>query len=119
MLLVLSLPLLAECSLEDSLLAGPESETRRSVTEEIQYEELHIERAINDPLLPGSQYPLATLSTPSRLTTRDYTPVRNGGILFVMSFIKRLLHFDQVFLSRQFLETKYTFFFFLKKRECL
>lgn len=38
MLEVLSLPLLAECSLERSLLTGPESETRRSVTEEDQYE---------------------------------------------------------------------------------
>lgn len=35
---VLNLPLLAECSLEDSLLAGPESETRRAVTEENRHE---------------------------------------------------------------------------------
>lgn len=41
MLEVLNLPLLAECSLEDSLLAGPESETRRAVTEENRHEELN------------------------------------------------------------------------------
>lgn len=40
MLEVLNLPLLAECSLEDSLLTGPESETRRAVTEKNRHEEL-------------------------------------------------------------------------------
>jgi len=70
MLLALSLPLLVECSLENSLLAGPESETRRSVTKEIRHEELRIGRVINDPRLPRSQYqrkihPVTPSATPS------------------------------------------------------
>lgn len=64
MLEVLNLPLLAECSLEDSLLAGPESETRRAVTEENRHEEL--EWGAQSTRLPDDRY------TGVKSTSRNY-----------------------------------------------